>query len=106
MFCKYILPLCRLPFHFVDYFAVQNCFNLSFHLLIFLLFFFFASWEDLQVILSHWLMDRLPNGVRYIVIRDHSPLITSENFICPSPDIFPLFSHGAYDLVLWMLHEK
>ena len=72
--CKHFLPVYRLPFHFVDYFAVQKYFNLYSHLLIFLFyfFFFFASWED-QVIPSHWLIDRLPDGAHYIVIRDHSP---------------------------------
>lgn len=64
-----------------------------------------ANWRDLWALFQQ-LVGKLPDGVHRVVIRDHVPLIPSENLFCCSPEFLPHPSHGASNLVLWMLQER
>lgn len=61
---------------------------------------------NLQVMLSQWLVGRLSEGVQITGSRDCIPLTFSETFIYLSPYSLPPPTHGASDLVLWMLQER
>ena len=97
--CKHFLPVYRLPFHFVDYFAVQKYFNLYSHLLIFLFYFFFFFCQLGRSGDTFPLAHRQTSW--WSSLHSHQgpqPFLTAENFICPCPDIFPLFSR---ELMTW-----
>lgn len=62
--------------------------------------------EECSNEVSQWLVGRLLAGVQNAVSRNHILIMPSDIFICFFSNLFPSPSHGAPDLIFWMLKER